>query len=129
MTFADVIENMQDGQAAKRPSWGGYVRKDVLTTDQTTGEPLTWEVTFVTRGSAGESTAPDSGNTNRLTDDEGTYSFLWNGTAWVAPDDSQTTMDALAIDGQLFAALVAYDWDITTAAEAEQARTGTGNRW
>ncbi len=141
MTFAEAIGMLEDGQAAKRPSMAGYAKKEVLSVDAETGEATQYQIVFVTRGASD----PDASGTEypmantkiALTDDDGTYRFTWTNGVWAGPDDgtagdadeAQSAKRALAIDAQLFTSLLAFDWEVTTADEAETARTGSGNRW
>lgn len=101
MPFAYVIQNLAGGQAAKRPSWGGYVKKTITTADD--AETETYTLTFVKRNGA-------------------QTVYTWNGSAFDAP------ATPMSLDGELFAALAADDWIVGSAADYEAARTGT-NVW
>lgn len=100
MPFAYVMQNLMDGQAAKRPSWGGYVKKTVTTAEDSSVE--TYTLTFVKR-------------------DGTSFIYTWDGTAFVAP----TTK--IALDDEFLAAMLASDWTSGEAADFELARSGTGD--
>lgn len=139
MTLADAIEMMRDGQAAKRPSWGGYVQKVVLTTDATTGEETSYNLVFVSRNATSAqvaaatattnpqtSTVAGTDNTAGTTDDIGAFIINYNASTtgfWTMPTTN------LAIDPILWDGLVANDWTLDTAAACELARSGTDRRW
>lgn len=104
MDFAEAVRAIvPDGytnrNAAKRPSWGGYVF-----TTKTSAEgaaTLTYTLTFKKRGGA-------------------TFVYTWNGSAWTAGST------ALSMDGELLAAMAADDWTTGAAADFEAARSGNG---
>lgn len=126
MTFADAIRSITEfsqGTAVKRPSMRGYVK--IKDRNDETGA---YKLQFITaEASAGDiSGGTDSGGgTADPTDDTGSYVFSWSGAAWTAP----TGDSALAVDAQLFAALIADDWAVGDAADYEAARSGGGGRW
>ena len=103
MTFADAIQNLRSGQGTKRPSWGGYVSKNVTSEPGEATE--TGTITFKTRT-----------GTNYV------YSYTTDGTTttWTAP---ATTVP---MDADLFAAMIADDWQTASVADLEAARSGTG---
>ena len=99
MTFADAVQRIVESSttdAAKRPAWGGYVKRGAV--DAATGA---YTLTFKKRDGT-----------------ESTYTF--SGSAWTAP------ATALPIDAELLAALIADDWIVGTSADMENARTGSG---
>lgn len=96
MPFAYVIQNLSDGMAAKRPSWGGYVKKTV--TETSTGA---YTLTFKNRAGT-------------------EYVYTWNGTAWSAPSTP------LSVDAEIMAAMAASDWIAGSVADFEAARSGSG---
>lgn len=100
MTFADAVTNLQDGKAAKRPTWHGYVKRDNDSTFSTTGK-----YTLTYRKANG-------------TD----YVYQWNGTAWVEP----TMM--VDIDAELHASMIADDWITGSTEDFETCRQG-GHTW
>jgi len=105
MTFADAIQSLTYGgsaNAAKRPSWTGYVKVDITSTDATTGEPTAWTVTY----------RPKTGNT--------TYVYTYASGAWTAP------ATPLSMDAEFHAGMLANDWVTGIAADFEAARTGNG---
>lgn len=98
MTFADAIYGLRDGYAAKRPSWGGYVKKAVTSTDT---DPNPYTLTYKNRSGT-------------------EYVYTFNGTSWTAPSTT------VPFDAELHAAMIADDWTVGTVADYEAARTGTG---
>ena len=66
MPFAYILDQLQDGQAAKRPTWGGYVKRE-------DGQNGAYTLTFKNR--AGTS-----------------YAFAWSGSAWSTT--ASLTLDA-----------------------------------
>ena len=104
MTFADAIQSLTYGgtnNAAKRPSWTGYVKVDITATDATTGEPTAWTVTYKNR-----------------TGTEYVYTYATG--EWTAPST------ALPVDAEFHAGMLANDWINGVAADFEEARTGNG---
>lgn len=98
MTFADAVANLQDGKAAKRPQWQGYVKRDNDTTFSTTGK---YDLTYKNR--------------------TGTeYKYSWNGTAWIAP------LATVPFDAEIHAAMIADDWITGSTADFEACRQGGG---
>lgn len=97
-SFADAINLLTDGQAAKRPSWRGYVKR--VDASETEGA---YNLVFV---------KPD-GTT--------TYTFA------ISADGTITTSDTLTLDVDLFGALLSNDWLVGSTADFEAARSGTGN--
>ena len=88
MPLAYIASMLQDGQAARRPSMGGYVEKTV--TNATTGAyTLTWH--------------KKDGTT--------TYVYTWSGTAWSAPSTT------IPVDAEFLAMILASDWQIVESAE------------
>ena len=88
MPLAYLIQSLQDGQCARRPSMGGYVQKTV--TNATTGAyTLTW----------------------KKKDGTTTYVYTWSGTAWSAPSTT------IPVDAEFFAMMIAQDWQIVDSAE------------
>lgn len=129
---------MRNGQATKRPSWGGYVQKVVTATDENTGDETAYNLVFVSRNATPEqvaaatattgaatSTVAGTDNTAGTTDDIGAFviSYAAATGTWTMPTTN------LAIDALLWAAFVATDWTVGAATECEAARSGTGNRW
>ena len=96
MSFDNAVENLRDGYAAKRPSWGGYVKKVV--TDADDGA---YKLTFKNRAGT-------------------EYEYTYNGTAWTAP---ATTVP---FDTEMLEAMLADDWQTGTTAAFESARSGSG---
>lgn len=96
MEIGNVLKYLGDGQAAKRASWGGYIKKDV--TNPATGA---YTLTWVKR--------------------DGTSSvYTFNGSTWSAPGSP------LGLDAELQASLLADDWQVGSAASFELARSGSG---
>lgn len=100
MDFNSAISTLRDGYAAKRQSWGGYVKKVV--TSEASASTETYKLTFVSK--AGTS-----------------YEYSFNGTAWTAPSTK------VPFDADIMAAMVADDWMVgkTTAFEAARGSSGT----
>lgn len=101
MQMKYAIESLQDGGAAKRPSMGGYIWKD----------------------QTGMSDADKAANKYmlKIVERDGTTStFYMNGATGT---DSELTIDKAFIVGCL-----ADDWEVSTKAELEEARSGEG-RW
>lgn len=96
MPFAYVMNQLQDGGAAKRQAWAGYVKKTV--TDAETGA---YKITFVKR---------DGTQTE--------YAVAANGTI--------TAASPMTFDVDLLAAMLSDDWIAGTAATFEAARSGSG---
>ena len=96
-TFADAINQLTDGKAAKRPSWRGYVKREDIGTNGA------YKIVFV---------KPD-----------GTTTYSYN----VSADGAITTSDTLTMDVDLFAAMLSSDWLVGATADFEIARDGTGN--
>lgn len=99
MPFAYVMQNLMDGQAAKRPAWGGYVKKAVTTAEGSSVE--TYTLTFVKR-------------------DGTSFAYEWDGSAFVAP------ATAVALDDEFLSAMLALDWTSGNAADFEASRSGSG---
>lgn len=99
MNLADAIQYLEDGQAVKRPSWGGYIKKTVTSAADAT--PVTFTLTWKKR------------NGNETV-------YTWNGSAWVAPGT------ALSLDADLMTAICASDWIVGRTADFEAARSGSG---
>lgn len=100
MPFAYVMQNLSSGKAAKRPSWGGYVKKNI--TSESDAETETYTLTFVKRD-----------GTNHV--------YTWNGSTFVAPD----TM--ISLDDEFLSAMLADDWITGDAVAFETARSGSGD--
>ena len=100
MTFADAVNYLNDGRAAKRPNWGGYVKKVVTSEPGATTE--TFKIVFVER------------------DANPTYEYVWDGTAWTAPATK------VPFDHEILEAMLADDWITGETAAFEAARSGTG---
>ena len=88
MPLAYILQNLQAGQAARRPSMGGYVEKG--TVNESTGAyTLTWH--------------KKDGTTS--------YVYTWTGSAWTAPSTT------IPVDAEFFAMMIASDWQIVDTAE------------
>ena len=87
MPLAYILQNIQAGQAARRPSMGGYVEKSAVDA-QTGGYTLTW----------------------RKKDGTTSYVYTWTGSAWTAPSTT------IPVDAEFFAMIFADDWQIVEAA-------------
>lgn len=99
MTFQEAIMTIvasSTRNAARRPAWGGYVKRS--TVDAGTGG---YTLTFKERSGT-----------------ETTYTF--SGTTWTEPGT------ALSIDAELLASILADDWSIGTSADFENSRSGDG---
>ena len=100
MNFATIVAMLtRDVNAAKRPSWGGYVKKTWTSAEGAATE--TFKLSFVKRNGT-------------------THEFTWDGSAWTAPSS------ALTMDSELLSAMLATDWVVGPAADFETARTGSG---
>lgn len=100
MPFAYIMQNLTDGQAAKRPAWGGYVKKTVTTAEGSSTE--TYTLTFVKRNGT-------------------SFTYTWDGSAFVAPTTT------VALDDEFLAAMLATDWTSGNAADFEASRSGNGD--
>lgn len=137
MTFADAIRTILASSlnnACKRPSWKGYVKVitpgDDDSSSSSAADGESYKIIFVT----GDSAAPDA-TTTTITDgddgiagtgdDVGTYVMLWSGGEWTVP----TGDDQLVMDKELWAAMLASDWETGTAEAFEIARLSGGGRW
>lgn len=87
MPLAYILDNLQDGYVAKRPTMGGYVKKVV-----TNAEAGAFTLTYTKKNGT-------------------TYTYTWDGTAWIAP---QTT---IPVDAEFHAMIFAQDWEIVDEAE------------
>lgn len=99
MTLADAVEsivNSSTKDAAKRPSWAGYVKRG--TVNATTGA---YDLTFKNRAGT-------------------TYVYSFDGSAWTAPST------ALPIDAELLASFLAGDWMTGSSADFDTAAGNTG---
>lgn len=101
MTFADIIAQLENGKAAKRPSWRGFVKKVAGATEGA------YDIVFVKPAAA----AGQSPTTY-------TYHIAANGTI--------TTSDTLTMDVELFASMCSTDWFMASTSEFEAALAGTG---
>ena len=99
MDITNALKYLENGQAAKRTSWGGYIEKTITSADD--AEVETYTLTLVTR--------------------DGTkYVYTYDGTNWVAPETP------MSMDVDFFASLLEDDWDTGKASAFEEARSGTG---
>lgn len=134
MNLADILVNLKgasDYNAAKRPSWNGYIKmEDYVEADPETETPESFKLKLVT----GASTTPDATTTTTTAgtdaaagtdDDVGTYIISYSNGAWTVP----TGNSQLVIDAQLCAAIFADDWLLGLASEFETARASSGGRW
>lgn len=119
MPFAYVMQNLQNGQAAKRPSWrGGYVRKDEIKTgDEVTG----YKYTFVTA----------EGDQYVYTYTIATGAMVYTGKIAHGSDGALGTgtpdpSSKMEFDPVLFAGMLSDDWFSGSAETFEAARTGDG---
>ena len=87
MPLAYILDNLQNGSVAKRPTMGGYIKKVV--TDAETGA---FTLTYTKKNGT-------------------TYTYTWDGTAWTAP---QTP---IPVDAEFHAMIFAQDWQIVDEAE------------
>ena len=99
MPFAYVMQNLQPGMAAKRPSWNGYVKKTVATG----AEEGSYSLTFKKR----------DGTENK-------YDVTATGIT-VASGSS-----AVLMDPELLAAMLSDDWITGSIDTFESARSGSG---
>ncbi len=99
MDFAYAIQALSNGQAAKRSTWGGYVKKDVTSAEDATTE--TYTLTFVTRSGS-------------------QFVYTFDGTSWTPPSGGMT------FDAELLEAMCADDWQTGKASAFEAARSGSG---
>ena len=99
MDFSYSISNLRDGYAAKRPAWGGYVKR--IDDTQTEGA---YTLTFVKR--------------------DGTQTVYA-----VSPSGVVSTSDPATLDPELLQGFMADDWYVGKTADFETARSGTGNVW
>ena len=106
MTFADAVNALRDGYAAKRPMWGGYAFKTV--TSESGAAVETFKLTFRER-------ADVDGNPVD-------YEYSFDGTSWTA------TATKLPFDADIIAAMVGDDWIIGKKEDYEAARGGSG-KW
>lgn len=134
MTFSDAIQSIVGSDvtrnAAKRPSWRGYVTcRDYQAPNGST--PESYKIVLVTSAS----TSPDATSTTTTSgtdgtagtaDDVGTYVLVWNGSVWTMPSSASSQ---LVVDAQLWAGLISDDWIIGAAAEFETVRAGGDGRW
>lgn len=100
MPFAYVMQNLADGKAAKRPAWGGYVKKTVTSADG--AETETYTLTFVKR-------------------DGTSFAYTWDGSAFTPPST------AIALDDEFLQAMIADDWTSGSAEDFEASRSGAGD--
>lgn len=142
MTFADAIRTILESSsdnACKRPSWKGYVKVMAADTGDSSSssssssadeETEAYKIVLVT----GNSTAPNATVTTVTDgddsiagtgDDVGTYVMLWDGGTWIVP----TGDNQLVMDKELWAAMLASDWETGTAEAFEIARLSGGGRW
>lgn len=96
-SYADAINSLQDGQAAKRPRWRGYVKKGNVAI-----EDRSYDLTFVKA--------------------DGTEVVYH-----VAADGEQTAETTLVFDGELNADMMSNDWMIGDAEDFEVSRAGSGS--
>lgn len=99
MTFANAVSMLNDGRAAKRSSWGGYVYR----TDTAQSTDGSYSLTFKNR--------------------TGTeYAYSYNGTtgAWTAPSTK------VPFDSDIMASMIANDWTTGKKTDFETARAGGG---
>ena len=87
MPFAYVIQSLQDGQAARRPTMGGYVAKTV-----TNAETGAYTLTYKNKSGT-------------------TYVYTFNGTSWTAPGTT------IPFDAEFHAMMLASDWQVIDVAE------------
>lgn len=140
MTFADAVKTILASSlvnACKRPSWKGYVKvmevedsSSSSSSSSAAANDEAYKIVLVT----GNSAAPDATVTTVTDgddsiagtgDDVGTYVMLWNGGTWTVP----TGDDQLVMDKELWAAMLASDWETGTAEAFEIARLSGGGRW
>lgn len=140
MTFADAIRTIlasSTEDACKRPSWKGYVKvAEVEAEDSSSSsssaaeETEAYKIILITGDSAAPNatvtTVTDGDDSIAGTgDDVGTYVMLWSGGTWTVP----TGDDQLVMDKELWAAMLANDWETGTAENFEIARLSGGGRW
>lgn len=99
MTFGNAIQYLTDGRAAKRSSWGGYVKR----TDTAQATDGSYTLTYKNRSGT-------------------EYAYSYNGTtgAWTAP---ATTVP---FDAEMHDAMLADDWTTGKTSDFEAARSGSG---
>lgn len=156
MTFSSAVNSLAVGQAAKRPSWGGYVKRE-----NSGSEPAEWAsgVSYsvddvVTRSSSVYvcRTAHTSGSSfdsskfvlcsrgyalvfcERASDAKGgpvshQYDFTPKATYGSLFYQVAGPDPLLTVDPQLMSALVADDWTVGSAVEFEAQRTGESLTW
>lgn len=99
MNITNALAYLDNGKAAKRAPWGGYIEKTI--TSAADDKVETYTLTLTTR--------------------DGTkYIYTYDGTKWVAPTTPMT------MDADFFASLLEDDWTTGNASAFEEARSGTG---
>lgn len=104
MQFADAIQNLRDGYAAKRSTWGGYVKKVV--TSAPDAEVETYKLIFQVR----------TGSTTY----EYEFKVVGGVLKWVAPSTK------VPFDAEIIEAMLADDWSTGKTDDFEAARSGSG---
>jgi hypothetical protein len=118
MTIQYILKYIKDGQAAKRPSMRGYVKRvDALVDD--TGKVNKYALTFVT---------------NAETDTGGSFSYTFtvgeNGVVSVTLGDlNGANASPVVMDPQLLQHFMADDWEIGSYENYESVRSGNTGRW
>ena len=96
-SFADAVRQLVAGKACKRPSWRGYVKREDVGTEGA------HKIIFV---------KPD-----------GTTTYTYN----VSAEGVITTTDTLTLDVDLFAGMIANDWQVGNVYDCEISRSGSGS--
>ena len=119
MPVANIVKYLGDKKAAKRPSWGGYVRRDNTVGDD--GEVFSYKVTIVQRDG-----------------DQYVFEFVvstgkWTYLGFIANNEGEkgsgvpVSSTPLVLEKELFeATMIADDWVQGDADDFEEARTGSG---
>lgn len=118
MTIQYILKHIKDGQAAKRPSMRGYVKRVDAPSDST-GKVNKYALTFVT---------------NAESDTEGSFSYTFtvgeNGMLSVNLGDlSGANASPVVMDPQLLQHFMADDWEIGSYEDYESVRSGNTGRW
>lgn len=99
MDITNALKYLENGKAAKRASWGGYIEKTITSAND--AEVETYTLTLTTR--------------------DGTkYVYTYDGTSWTAP------ATPMQMDADFFASLLEEDWVTGKASAFEEARSGSG---